>query len=179
MNGRKATHLYKYRIRRDFLRFWGTILLIFAGVQLHSQAIWTGASPGRGNEWMDPKNWEHNRPPDPWDKVIFPYRPGKSNKSVVLRNQTLRVAALELQSGSSLEIAKDSKLIIDGSEIYDYGILLLGGTLLNEGEIIIVNAALASVEKLNGILVNKGKIRIELTGDLLEKTGAGQVKNYD
>lgn len=179
MNTLKATHLYEYRIRRAFLRFWGTILLIFAGVHLHSQATWTGESPGRGNDWMDPKNWEQSRLPDALDKVIIPYRPGKNNKPVLLRNQSLQIAALELQSGSRLEISKDSKLIIDGSEIYDYGILLLGGTLYNEGEITIVNAALASIEKLNGVLINKGKIRIELAGDLLDKTGAGQAKNHD
>ena len=149
----------------------------FAG-KVDAQVLWTGKAPGKGSEWMDPRNWEQNRLPDTWDKVILPYRAGQPVTTVVLSRGNIRIASLEIQSGNRLEIGKGSQLVIDGSDTYDYGILLLGGTLLNEGEIVIINAGLASIEKLNGVLLNQGVIRVELSGEMLEQTGAGQVKNH-
>ena len=154
------------------------VLPLFLSGELAGQVVWSGKAPGKAGEWMEPRNWVQNRLPDIWDKVVLPYRTGQSGTAVVLRGTSIRIASLELQSGSRLEITKGTQLIIDGSDTYDYGILLLGGILTNDGEIIIVNAGLASIEKLNGLLINNGTIRVELSGDLLEQTGGGQVKRY-
>ena len=159
-------------------RLFFCILLFFPLEKGTAQAVWSGKAPGKASEWMEPRNWVQNRLPDTWDKVVLPYRTGQSGTPVVLRGTSIRIASLELQSGSRLEITKGTQLIIDGSDTYDYGILLLGGTLSNDGEIVIVNAGLASIEKLNGLLINNGTIRVELSGDLLEQTGGGQVKRY-
>ncbi len=178
MNRANAANTRKFSFLSGCLSGFFATAMLLPLTLLQGQSIWSGKGIGKQNDWMDTRNWEQHRLPDTWDKVILPYRPGNLNEPVFIRNRSIKIAALEMQSGSRLEISKGSQLIIDGSDIYDYGILLLGGTLVNEGEIIIINAALSSVEKLNGVLINRGVIRVQLAGELLEKTGASQTNHY-
>ena len=123
-----------------------------------AQSVWVGGSPGKETDWNTSKNWSDNRIPDWSDYVVIPDVSTQSGYFPVITKPVEPIPHLEVQANSKLTILPEGKLTVDGSNFYNVGILLVGD-ILAEGELIVFNTALESIDFQGGVaIMNKEKL---------------------
>ena len=95
---------------------------------------WKGGTPGRESAWSEPRNWDLQRVPDEFDKVVIRLENTGHYAQPVL-NEATEVAWVEIQSGGLLTITDRGVLTVDGRFTYSEGITIKGGKLISDGNI--------------------------------------------
>ena len=116
---------------------------------INAQSIWVGGSPGKETDWNTSKNWSNNRIPDWSDYVIIPDVSSQSGYFPIIDQAVESIPHLEIQANSQLTILPEGKLTINGSTFFNVGILLVGD-LMAEGELVIFDTALATIDFQGG-----------------------------
>lgn len=132
-----------------------------------AQNSWIGGTPGAETEWNNPKNWSENRVPD-WrdDIVIIQNVSSQSGHFPKVTKIAPEINHLKLEGGATLTVEKKGKLVVNGANTYNYGILNVG-TLINYGFVSIENTALPPLENLENNIINRGAIAlIDYTHDI-------------
>jgi hypothetical protein len=101
-------------------------------------ATWTGGTPGKNTDWNEPRNWDIGQIPGPDTKVIIA-RSDNGHYAQPIISSPVQIAEIVLQSGATLTISATGQLTVDGTHTYSRGIVMQGGTLTNEGEIMFKN----------------------------------------
>ena len=112
------------------------IFSLFAPFILTAQTTitWKGGTPGKETVWNEARNWDQHRLPNENDRVIIRTENNGHFAQPIL-NESAKVAWIEIYAGSSLTIAENSTLIIDGQYTHSEGISIFGGSLNVKGRI--------------------------------------------
>lgn len=121
-----------------------------------AQNSWIGGTPGSETEWSNPKNWSENRVPD-WsdESVIIADIRTQSGFFPTISKEVNEIGHLRLEGGAILTIGVNGKLIINGSDTYNFGILNIG-SIINYGFVSIKNTGLTPLENIDKNIENKG-----------------------
>ena len=135
--------------------------ILFTSINpLNAQNFWIGGSPGAEQEWNNSKNWSENKIPDLWDDtVVIPDVTSQSGYFPIIKNKAKPIAHLRIESGANVTILKKGKLIIDGSNTFNYGIFNVGN-LVNQGMVSIGNTAMTPFENVKQNISNQGIIAV-------------------
>ncbi len=144
------------KIKTNILLAITTILLCFVANAIIAQNSWIGGTPGAESEWSNPKNWSENKVPD-WsdESVIISDVSTQSGFFPIISNEVAEIPHLRLEGNSTLTIAKNGKLIINGSDTYNFGILNVG-SVINYGYVSIQNTGLSPLENNAKNIENRG-----------------------
>lgn len=109
---------------------------------LHAETnTWKGGTPGDETNWMNPRNWCANTVPTEISDVVIPNISTTGSHYPIVKSKVEPIGSLLISGGAKLFIEESGLLIVDGREVYNYGILNLGYILIN-GEVFIENCAL-------------------------------------
>lgn len=114
------------------------------------QITWKGGAPGKTNDWNEPRNWEGGQVPGADDRVLIPFASGGDASHPIIASN-VQVAEIEIQSGTTLTIAANGALTIDGEYTYSRGLRILGGNLIAKGDIVFRNVDEVSLAQLEAI----------------------------
>ncbi|MDB4286059.1 hypothetical protein N9933_02035, partial [bacterium] len=76
-------------------------------------------------------------------------------------NESVEVASIEIQAGATLTIEENGEVLIDGEYTYTQGIVNNGGSLINQGQISLLNVEDFSSENFQITLKGKGLVTID------------------
>jgi hypothetical protein len=132
------------------------VLSILAPLFINAQTTttWKGGTPGRETTWNEPKNWDANRIPGEWDKVIIK-REYNGHFSQPVINAAVQVSWLEIHPGAELTITPSGQLTIDGSFTYSEGVSIYGGNIRSDGEIVFKDIDSEFIAKLDPVCLNQ------------------------
>lgn len=109
---------------------------------LYSETItWKGGTPGDETNWTNPKNWKSNSVPTEISDVVIPNTSTFGNHYPVINSRVQPIGSLLISGGAELHVTETGLLIVDGTGVYNYGVLNLGSITIN-GEVFIENSAL-------------------------------------
>ena len=135
------------------------VLVLFSAMTGQAQVVWQGGAPGQETDWNQPMNWSAHYVPDMDDAVIIPDRSTHGNFYPVIDTETSPIASLVVEGQATLTIAPTGKLLVDGSDTYNDGILLIG-YLVNEGALVIKDVALSAVAGYPEHLQSSGEMMV-------------------
>ena len=98
---------------------------------------WKGGTPGREDSWNEPRNWDAQRLPDAFDKVIIRLDNTGHFAQPVLDSE-VTVAWIDIQSGGLLTITEHGRLNVDGRYTYSEGITMNKGHLISNGDVVLI-----------------------------------------
>lgn len=140
---------------------------LFFSVDASSQNYWKGGTPGKETDWNTAENWSQNRIPDWTQNVIITDVSSVSGYFPIINSVLEPIPYLEIHSNASLTILPNGKVTVDGNTTFNYGIYLLG-TLISQGDLVIMNTALNDIElELGSFLLenrsfNQALVRAEI-----------------
>ena len=121
---------------------------------------WIGGTPGKENQWDEPRNWENNEVPDENTHVIITSK-NTGHMSQPMIDGQVEVGSIKVYSGASLTIGHEGELIIDGEYVYSEGLVNLGGVIKNDGMISLSNIEDLTTEKLFTLLEGNGNLEFD------------------
>ena len=146
---------------KHFSHIYITLVMAFLFLNvnaLNAQNSWIGGTPGAEHEWNNARNWSENKIPDLWDDmVIISDVSSQSGFYPIITKEVQPIAHLRLEGGAEVTILKEGKLIIDGSNTFNYGIYNVGN-LINQGMVTIGNTGLSPFENAKQNIDNHGTI---------------------
>jgi hypothetical protein len=115
------------------INFTVTFLMISTTIFSQQTAVWKGGYPGQPSEWNCPKNWSNFKVPDAFSHVIIPDVSSTSLANPVIKNCSVEVNSIFLQSNAKLIIEKDAQLVVNDAQngFGNESGLILRGTLIN------------------------------------------------
>ncbi len=133
-----------------------TFMLCFVANIAIAQNSWIGGTPGAENEWSNPKNWSENRVPD-WrdESVIISDVSSQSGFFPIISKEVEEIPHLRLEGSTTLTISKNGRLVINGADTYNFGILNIG-RVINYGYISIQDTGLSPLENREKNIENRG-----------------------
>ena len=136
-----ALHLWsieslKFEIMKTIL----VSLIMFASVPLVSQNVveWKGGTPGFESDWNTASNWNSNRVPDENTRVLIKGQNTGHNAMPIVAKDVV-VASIELEQGAVLTVNAEGSVLVDGSEIFSFGIVCRNSQVVNNGRIVLKN----------------------------------------
>jgi hypothetical protein len=123
---------------------------------------WKGGTPGRETAWNEPSNWSNQQVPDE-DTHVLIERLHTGHYAQPVIDDWVEVASIRIHAGASLTVTESGEIVIDGSWQYSPGIVNLGGNLVNDGLIQLVDIAEESTERMiredwaSGLLLLNGQ----------------------
>ena len=95
---------------------------------------WKGGTPGKMSEWNEAGNWSTNRVPNEFSNVLIKSNNNGHDAQPVLDSK-VEVASITLINGAKLIVNSGGEIIIDGRNVYSFGLLNYGGMIKNYGKI--------------------------------------------
>lgn len=135
-----------------------TCMLLLLMNTTEAQNYWVGGVTGAESDWNHPRNWSKQQVPDWTDQVVIvPDVTTESGHFPVVAEQTTAIPCLQIEGGATVTILGTGRLTIDGTTTYNHG-LINTGRLINAGEIVIQDTALAPVAFATEHIHNTGVI---------------------
>ncbi len=132
-----------------------------------------GGTPGHETSWNEPRNWSNYQVPDEFSHVVIQVlNTGHFAQPVI--DQEVEVASIEIQAGASLTVTVTGSVLIDGENQYTEGIVNLGGNLLNDGLITMLNMEDFSAERPQFSMKGSGLVVLDNTDVTSEVLFAGK-----
>ena len=76
---------------------------------------WLGGTPGNETSWEEPKNWSTHHVPNEFSDVYIPDVSTSSFSNPTIKNGTIELNTLQIESTAKLTIQKMAKLIVYGN----------------------------------------------------------------
>lgn len=117
-------------------KFFIIPFLFFLSFTIYGQTTiqWIGGASEAPIAWENPRNWSLERVPDVNDKVFIKYtNNGHSCMPTIVSD--VRIAEISLHPKTTLTIAPNATLTVDGTDTYTKGIELIGGKIHKKGDI--------------------------------------------
>lgn len=110
----------------DVVTIFKILVLILSTTWTNCQAIWVGGTIGQETNWNEPNNWDKHRLPNAMDDVLIPAQEYDNMYYPTLQRSVVKIGRLTIQKGASCRIDDNACLMIDGSFMYDHGVVNLG-----------------------------------------------------
>ncbi|MBC7774038.1 MAG: hypothetical protein H7246_01265 [Phycisphaerae bacterium] len=111
---------------KNAIIFFSITIALLSGFQtpLRAQktATWKGGSPGKPSEWHCAANWNENRVPNEFSRVIIPDVSTSTFSEPILNNGEVEIWNIEIQSGAALHIGKNARLTVQEQEGYEFAV---------------------------------------------------------
>lgn len=123
---------------------------------------WKGGTPGSETSWNEPRNWSNYQVPDDFSHVVIK-RLNTGHFAQPVIDQEVEVASIQIQTGATLTVTATGSVLIDGEDQYTEGIVNLGGNLVNDGLITMVNMEDLSTGSAQFSMTGSGSIVLDNT----------------
>jgi len=136
------------------------MLLVLPIDRIATKLFWKGGTPGAESNWNTASNWSTGKVPTANDSVIISDVSSITGHFPIIDSPIPEIAHLEIQRGASLKIEKTGIFIINGSYVFSHGINCRG-SLINRGQVIIVNTGFKNLRVEKAKLYNRGMILLD------------------
>lgn len=92
-------------------------MLFSAAVSAQKTNVWRGGAPGHETDWSFFKNWSTGKVPSEFDNVIVPDVSASTGDYPVIRTGEVEILGLEIQSGASLTLMPEARLLVETLQI--------------------------------------------------------------
>ena len=110
------------------------LVLFSSSIFCQQQIHWIGGAPEAPISWENPRNWSSERVPDESDKVFIQFCDNGHYSMPQLSTDAV-INEITIYPNASLTITTTATLTVDGTDWYSNGINLLGGKILNHGQV--------------------------------------------
>jgi len=99
-----------------------------------NQVTWKGGTPGKETSWNEARNWSNNRVPDEFSDVIIPDVSTSTFSTPVIKEGTIELNSIMIESNAQLTIEASAKVIV-----YGYTEGLINNNLQLKGSLIVLD----------------------------------------